>query len=120
MTSGTLLKPKARAHAAQNGAVGLLGYRRERRHRLHFLDQARARAVTPTRMSREPFPVRIDDGAVSVEAGAHIIAPILGFSAFKLKLDIACSATSWTQGWRFHDLRRTARTLMSRAGVNPD
>jgi integrase len=27
---------------------------------------------------------------------------------------------SWTQGWRFHDLRRTARSLMSRTGVNPD
>jgi hypothetical protein len=24
-------------------------------------------------------------------------APISGFSAFKLKLDIACGATSWTQ-----------------------
>jgi len=47
-------------------------------------------------------------------------APISGFSAFKLKLDIACGATGWTQGWRFHDLRRTARSLMSRAGVNPD
>jgi integrase len=47
-------------------------------------------------------------------------APISGFSAFKLKLDIACGATGWAQGWRFHDLRRTARSLMSRAGVNPD
>jgi integrase len=37
-----------------------------------------------------------------------------------LKLDIACGATSCTQGWRLHDLRRTARSLMSRAGVNPD
>jgi integrase len=27
---------------------------------------------------------------------------------------------SETSGWSLHDLRRTARTLMSRAGVNPD
>jgi integrase len=47
-------------------------------------------------------------------------APISGFSTFKLKLDIACGATSWTQGWTLHDLRRTTRSLMSRAGVNPD
>jgi integrase len=47
-------------------------------------------------------------------------APISGFSVFKLRFDIACGATSWTQSWRFHDLRRTARSLMSRAGVNPD
>ena len=42
--------------------------------------------------------------------------PISGFSTFKLKFDIACGVA----GWRFHDLRRTARSLMSRAGVNPD
>jgi integrase len=29
-------------------------------------------------------------------------------------------AASETSGWSLHDLRRTARTLMSRAGVNPD
>jgi integrase len=50
----------------------------------------------------------------------NAVAPISGFSTFKLKLDIASGATSWTQSWRFHDLRRTARSLMSRAGVNPD
>jgi integrase len=29
-------------------------------------------------------------------------------------------ATTGISGWRLHDLRRTARTLMSRAGVDPD
>jgi integrase len=29
-------------------------------------------------------------------------------------------SASETSGWSLHDLRRTARTLMSRAGVNPD
>ena len=34
----------------------------------------------------------------------------------KKKLD----AASGTSGWTLHDLRRTARSLMSRAGVRPD
>jgi len=42
--------------------------------------------------------------------------PISGFSTFKLKFDIACGV----KAWRLHDLRRTSRSLMSRAGVNPD
>jgi integrase len=42
--------------------------------------------------------------------------PVSGFSTFKLKFDIACGV----KDWRLHDLRRTARSLMSRAGVQPD
>jgi len=42
--------------------------------------------------------------------------PISGFSTFKLKFDIACGV----KNWRLHDLRRTSRSLMSRAGVNSD
>jgi integrase len=43
-------------------------------------------------------------------------SPISGFSTFKLKFDIA----SGVRGWRNHDLRRTSRSLLSRAGVNSD
>jgi integrase len=43
-------------------------------------------------------------------------SPISGFSRFKKKLD----ARSGVSGCTIHDLRRTARTLMSRAGVNSD
>jgi len=43
-------------------------------------------------------------------------SPISGFSTFKLKFDIACGVT----GWRLHDLRRSARSLMSRTRVNSD
>jgi hypothetical protein len=39
-----------------------------------------------------------------------------GFSKFKRKLDKA----SGVSGWTLHDLRRTARSLMSRAGVSSD
>ena len=39
-----------------------------------------------------------------------------GFSKFKRKLDEASGVTGWT----LHDLRRTARSLMSRAGISSD
>jgi integrase len=42
--------------------------------------------------------------------------PISGFSKFKRSLDIASKVTDWT----LHDLRRTARSLMSRGGVPSD
>ena len=42
--------------------------------------------------------------------------PVSGFSTFKLRFELACGV----KDWRLHDLRRTARSLLSRAGVNPD
>jgi integrase len=42
--------------------------------------------------------------------------PISGFSKFKRDFDKACGVSDWT----LHDLRRTARSLMSRANVNSD
>jgi integrase len=42
--------------------------------------------------------------------------PLATFSQSKDEFDEACGVSGWT----LHDLRRTARTLMSRAGVNPD
>jgi integrase len=44
------------------------------------------------------------------------VTPIGGFSKFKLHFD----AVSGTRDWHIHDLRRTARSLMSRAGVPSD
>jgi integrase len=41
---------------------------------------------------------------------------LAAFSQCKEEFDEACGVTGWT----LHDLRRTARTLMSRAGVNSD
>jgi integrase len=43
-------------------------------------------------------------------------SPISGFSKFKRTFDQACGVS----GWRLHDLRRSARSLMSRAGVPSD
>jgi integrase len=42
--------------------------------------------------------------------------PISGWTRFKDNFDKACGVTGWT----LHDLRRTARSLMSRSGVNSD
>jgi integrase len=42
--------------------------------------------------------------------------PISGFSKFKAAFDEECGVNGWT----LHDLRRTARSLMSRAGVDAD
>ena len=42
--------------------------------------------------------------------------PLRGFGKAKAHLQ----RESKTKGWTIHDLRRTARTLMSRAGVSPD
>jgi integrase len=42
--------------------------------------------------------------------------PLSGFSKFKKEFDKACGVTGWT----LHDLRRTSRSLLSRAGVNAD
>jgi hypothetical protein len=42
--------------------------------------------------------------------------PLGGFSKFKAAFDRSCDVSGWT----LHDLRRTGRSLMSRAGVPPD
>jgi integrase len=44
--------------------------------------------------------------------------PINAFGVFKKRIDQHLPSTM--RPWRFHDLRRTARKLMSRAGVRPD
>lgn len=47
---------------------------------------------------------------------ANGVTPFSTFSHAKRALDAASGVT----GWRLHDLRRTARSLLSRAEVNPD
>jgi integrase len=42
--------------------------------------------------------------------------PLGGFSKFKKSFDELCGI----KGWTLHDLRRTARSLMSRAGISTD
>jgi len=42
--------------------------------------------------------------------------PLAGWGQFKPEFDKLCGV----KGWTIHDLRRTARSLMSRGGVSPD
>jgi len=42
--------------------------------------------------------------------------PLTGFAIPKTRLDVACGVKDWT----LHDLRRTARSLLSRAGIASD
>ncbi len=57
---------------------------------------------------------KLGKGDLVFTTGGH--HPISSFSFYKRALDKASGVT----GWRQHDLRRTARSLMSRAGVNAD
>jgi integrase len=59
------------------------------------------------------FPIIGRKGLVFTTDGKR---PIGGFSKAKREFDKACGVTGWT----IHDLRRTARSLMSKAGADPD
>jgi integrase len=59
-----------------------------------------------------PGPLMSDRAVFSVKDGK----PITGFWNYKLDFDKACGVTGYT----LHDLRRTARSLLSRAGVSAD
>jgi integrase len=54
-----------------------------------------------------------DSGPVFTPTGSR---PLAAFDQFKKAFDKKCGFSDWT----IHDLRRTARSLMSRAGVDPD
>jgi len=54
-----------------------------------------------------------DSGPVFTPTGSR---PLVAFDQFKKAFDKKCGFSDWT----IHDLRRTARSLMSRAGVDPD
>jgi integrase len=56
------------------------------------------------------------NGATFVFSTDRGATPISGYSKLKLTFDKACGVTDYT----IHDLRRTARSLMSRAGVPTD
>jgi integrase len=80
-------------------------YKTKRDHLVALSKQARALLADLPRIKNCPY-VFTTDGR----------SPIAGFSQIKRQLDAACGVTGWT----LHDLRRSARSLMSRAGVNAD
>ena len=64
-------------------------------------------------LSKLPLITNSRQGPVFTTDGKR---PLSGFSKFKKAFDKRCGVEKWT----LHDLRRTARTLMSRAGVDKD
>jgi integrase len=66
-----------------------------------------------SKQARMVLPARAGDFVFSTDGGK---TPISGFSQLKRAFDKACGVKNWT----IHDVRRTARTLLSRAGVSPD
>jgi integrase len=68
------------------------------------LSKSALAAIKP--FQRDGYVFSTDDGKT----------PISGFSKFKRAFDKA----SGSNGWSLHDLRRTARSLLSRAGVPSD
>ena len=70
------------------------------------------RPLSKTAQDTLPMP-RQGEFVFSTDSGT---TPISGFSKFKRALDKA----SGTKGWALHDCRRSARSLMSRAGVPTD
>jgi integrase len=60
-----------------------------------------------------PIDERPNAGPIFTTNGTK---PIAAFAQFKKAFDERCDVTGWT----IHDLRRTARSLMSRGGVDPD
>jgi integrase len=85
------------------------------------IPKERSKTNTETTLTLSAAAKRVLEELPRIEGCDYVFttnasAPISGFSVFKLRFDIACGVTNW----RLHDLRRTARSLMSRAGVNPD
>ena len=80
--------------------------------------------------SKRDFLLPLSGAAVSLLDGLPVIGdrasgpvftptgsrPLAAFDQFKKAFDKKCGFSDWT----IHDLRRTARSLMSRAGVDPD
>jgi integrase len=68
-----------------------------------------------------PLAIGVLDRLPRIGAGKFVFTgdgkrAFSGFSKGKWQFDTACGVTGWT----LHDLRRTARSLMSRAGVSAD
>jgi integrase len=105
LTGARRTEAAAMAWIELNGEWTLPGARNKTKVDLVRPLSPEARAVLPAQVDGCDY-VFTTDGA----------KPISGFAKFKLAFDKACGVTGWT----LHDLRRTARSLMSRAGVPAD
>jgi integrase len=105
LTGARRTEAAAMAWIELNGEWTLPGARNKTKVDLVRPLSPEARAVLPAQADGCDY-VFTTDGA----------KPISGFAKFKLAFDKACGVTGWT----LHDLRRTARSLMRRAGVPAD
>jgi integrase len=105
LTGARRTEAAAMAWMELNGVWTLPGARNKTKVDLVRPLSAEARAVLPAKVDGCDYVFTTD--------GAN---PISGFAKFKLAFDKACGVTGWT----LHDLRRTAHSLMSRAGVPAD
>jgi hypothetical protein len=105
LTSARRTEAAAMPWTELNGEWTLPGARNKTKVDLVRPLSKEARAVLPAKVEGCPFVFTTD--------GAN---PISGFAKFKLAFDKSCGVADW----RLHDLRRTARSLMSRAGVPTD
>jgi integrase len=79
-------------------------------------NKAKVDLIRPlSKEARAALPAKVD-GCCPYVFTTDGATPLSGYSKFKVAFDKACGVT----GWRLHDLRRTARSLMSRAGVPTD
>lgn len=96
--------------AERTGADWLLPAARVKNKREFLLPLSKAAVAhldsLPVVGSRTAGPVFTSDGT----------RPLAGWGQFKPEFDKLCGVKDWT----IHDLRRTARSLMSRGGVLPD
>jgi integrase len=82
---------------------------------------ARYKTGVDTDLPLSAAAINVLEGLPRIGADKYVFTrdgerPFQGHSSAKAKLDTACGFADWV----IHDLRRTARSLMSRAGVNAD
>jgi integrase len=97
-----------RSEVAPNGdwIIPAKRYKSKVDHLIPLSGAARAILAEAPRIAGSDFVFASSDGRTAIG----------GFSSLKRKLDKLAKV----QGWRLHDLRRSARTQMAAAGVNPD
>ena len=108
----------------------LSGQRRDKVRTLRWSDVAPDGTWTIRTEKREkgnPGVLKLSKLALAIIAAQprvlgndHIFAGNKSARFFEHRAKTALDKASGTSGWRIHDLRRTARSLLSRAGVRPD
>jgi integrase len=88
---------------------------------LWTIPAARVKTGAETALPLSKAALKVLAGVPRIQDCPHVFTstgrgPITNFSFQKMAFDQACGV----KDWRLHDLRRTARSLMSRADVNPD